>query len=125
MRIPAKKLLGRIAIVSALALAASGAMTGCSSSTPAADAKTTITWWSWNPDNNTQPQWIAAFEKEHPNITVKARFLQYSDYVNALRLAATSSSGPDVFGLQTGALATQMAPLAADLAPLAAEGHRL
>ena len=63
--------------------------------------------------------WVKAFEAEHPNITVKQRFIQYSDYVNAVRLAATSSSGPDVFGLQVGALTNQFAPVTADLSPLA------
>ncbi|MGN6446346.1 ABC transporter substrate-binding protein [Amnibacterium sp.] len=116
-----RRLLG----VAAAAVATALALTSCSSGGGAqqsADAKQTITWWSWNPDNHSDAQWITAFEKDHPNITVKHRFIQYSDYVNAVRLAATTSSGPDVFGLQVGALTNQFAPLTVDLAPLAAKG---
>lgn len=112
--------LVRTAAIAALTLTAAG-LTACSSSaeTPSANAKTTINWWTWNPDNTTGPQWIAAFEKEHPNITVKQRFIQFADYENAVRLGASSSSGPDVFGLQTGTIANQLAPLTANLEPLA------
>ncbi|WP_172582431.1 ABC transporter substrate-binding protein [Subtercola boreus] len=114
--------LARLAAVAVLATAAAG-MTACSSSTPAVDpnAKSTINWWSWNPDATTAQPWIAAFEKEHPNITVNQRFIQIADYPNAVRLAATTDSGPDVFGLQVGAMAQQFAPLTTDLAPLAAQ----
>lgn len=113
------------AVVAAFALAPLG-LTACGGgSTPATDSSggpTTISWWSWNPDNNSGPEWITAFEAEHPEIKVEQRFIQYSDYVNAVRLAATSDSGPDVFGLQVGALTNQFAPVAADLAPLADKG---
>jgi raffinose/stachyose/melibiose transport system substrate-binding protein len=115
----------RLAGVAAAAAVAALALTSCSSGgggQQAADAKQTITWWSWNPDNKSDKQWIDAFEKEHANITVKHRFIQYSDYVNAVRLAATTSSGPDVFGLQVGALTNQFAPLTVDLGPLAEKG---
>lgn len=100
------------------------AVAACSSSpapadAPASSGPTTISWWSWNPDDTSAPAWIKSFEAEHPEIKVDHRFIQYSDYVNAVRLAATSGSGPDVFGLQVGALTTQFAPVTADLAPLA------
>lgn len=112
-----------IAVASATVIAAS--LTSCTSAGPSsqtsADSKQTISWWSWNPDNHSDTQWLDAFEKEHPNITVKHRFIQYSDYVNAVRLGATTSSGPDVFGVQVGALTNQFAPLTVDLAPLAAK----
>lgn len=108
-------------IAAAVVLAAS--FTACStagtSSQSSPNAKQTINWWSWNPDNHSDKQWIDGFEKTHPNITVNHRFIQYSDYVNAVRLAATTNSGPDVFGLQVGALTNQFAPLTVDLTPLA------
>ncbi len=107
----------------ALALLAAGlmALTGCSSTGAApgpATASTgsgSITVWGWNPDQSSAPEWVQAFQKDHPEITVSYRFIQYSDYVNTLRLGLTSDSGPDVFGLQVGAMSTQFAPLAADL----------
>lgn len=107
------------------------AMAGCSPAGPSSGGASTdstssgpvtINWWSWNPDDHSGPMWVKAFEADHPNITVKQRFIQYSDYVNAVRLAATSNSGPDVFGLQVGALTNQFAPVTTDLTPLAAKG---
>lgn len=86
-----------------------------SSGAPAQDV--TIDFWSWNPDQNTAVPYIEAFEKSHPGIKVQHRFIQYSDYVNTVQLALQSGSGPDVFGLQVGALTNQFAPLAEDLAP--------
>lgn len=109
----------------ALAIAGAIFLAGCSAGAPAPtdpDAPVEIDWWSWNPDDSTVTQYLEAFEEEYPNITVNHRFIQYSDYVNATRLALTSDSGPDVFGLQVGSLTEQFAPLAADLAPLAADG---
>lgn len=114
----------KIAALAVVAVATVG-MTACSSTSSStssgSNAKATINWWSWNPDNTQDKAWITAFEKDHPNITVKHRFIQIADYPNAVRLAATSGSGPDVFGLQVGAMTAQFAPLTADLAPLAAK----
>lgn len=93
---------------------AGGASTAPSAS---AAAPVTIDFWSWNPDEATGAPYIKAFEASHPDIKVKPRFIQYSDYVNTVQLALQSGSGPDVFGLQVGALAKQFAPLAEDLAP--------
>lgn len=121
MKSVSRRWVNRVAAIAALAIAAGG-LAACSSAAPATDAKTTINWWTWNPDDHTAPQWISAFEKEHPNITVKQRYIQFTDYANAVRLGASSSSGPDVFGLQTGVIATQLAPLTANLAPLAQKG---
>lgn len=110
-----------IAMAAVAVLGLSACSSGSSGEQVSAEAKQTINWWSWNPDDHSDKQWIDAFEKEHPNITVNHRFVQYSDYVNAVRLAATTDSGPDVFGLQVGALTTQFAPLTVDLAPLASK----
>lgn len=105
-----------------LGLAATLATSACSA-TPASTASsassgpTTISMWSWNPDEETAKTYIKAFEASHPDITVEMRFIQYSDYPNTTQLALQSGSGPDVFGLQVGALANQFAPLAEDLTP--------
>ena len=107
----------RLASIAAASVAVI-ASAGCSA--PAAEEESgpvTLNWWSWNPDQNTAVQYIDAFEADHPDITIKHRFIQYSDYVNTTQLALTSGSGPDVFGLQVGALTEQFAPLTADLAP--------
>lgn len=106
--------LAALAAVSAAAIS----LVGCSA--PGAEDESgpvTLDWWSWNPDQETAVDYIEAFEAEHPDIKIKHRFIQYSDYVNTTQLALTSGSGPDVFGLQVGALTEQFAPLAEDLTP--------
>lgn len=110
--------LTAVGAVGALALA------GCSAAEEAPsdpNAPVTIDWWSWNPDDVTNEQFVKAFEDAHPNITVKHRFVQNADYVNTARLALTTDSGPDVFGLQVGSMTEQLAPLATDLSGFAAE----
>ncbi|MDO4716648.1 MAG: extracellular solute-binding protein [Propionibacteriaceae bacterium] len=94
---------------------------GGTAETPPADGTATIAFWSWNPDEVSAKPYLAAFEAAHPKIKVRHRFVQYSDYANTTQLALQSGSGPDVFGLQVGALTKQFAPLADDLGPVAAE----
>lgn len=85
------------------------------------DAPVVLDVWGWNPDEASAPGYFDAFEAENEGITVNYRFIQYSDYVNATRLAATTKDGPDVFGLQAGVLPEQFAPLTEDLAPYMSE----
>ena len=94
---------------------------GGSETSASSDEATTITFWSWNPDATTVLPYKEAFEADNPDIKVDFRFIQYSDYVNTTQLALQSGSGPDVFGLQVGALTTQFEPLAEDLAPIMEE----
>lgn len=106
-------------IASSLVLAACGGSDGGGGGGGSDDGPVTITFWSWNPSDETAGRYLDAFEDEHENITVEHRFIQYSDYANTTQLALQSNSGPDVFGLQVGALTNQFAPLAEDLAPYA------
>jgi ABC-type glycerol-3-phosphate transport system substrate-binding protein len=84
------------------------------------DVKGTVDWWGWTGVDAANPI-IAEFNKAYPNIKVNYKFIDYSQYAATLRPGLTSSSGPDVFTLQSGAIAQQFGPLAADLAPLAAQ----
>jgi raffinose/stachyose/melibiose transport system substrate-binding protein len=108
-----------IAIGAVAALTLSACAPGTGSDT--ADGKTTVKFWTWNPDKDTALPYIAAFEKDHPDIVIDHRFIQFSDYTSAVQLALTSGSGPDVFGTQVGALTEQFAPLSEDLSPALAE----
>lgn len=110
--------MSRIAAVAVVAAVAAG-LSACAAPTESTSGETTIDWWSWNPDASNDKVWIEAFEKENPTIKIKHRFIQFADYTNAVRLAAASNSGPDVFGLQVGAMTEQFAPLTVDLGPLA------
>lgn len=121
----------RIIVGLAGLLTAGVALTGCGSPDSGTDGTTAPTgggggeqivkFWTWNPDDSSAKAYIAAFEASHPGIKMEHRFIQYSDYVNTTQLGLQSGSGPDVFGLQVGALTTQFAPLAADLGPAVEE----
>lgn len=110
-----KRAVAAVAMTGIAALALSACASGASEESE--DGTQTVAFWTWNPDQDTAVPYIEAFEKEHPDITIEHRFIQYSDYVNATQLALTSGSGPDVFGLQVGALTEQFAPLTEDLTP--------
>lgn len=101
----------------ALLLPACSAGSPGNSGSSSTSGQVTINFWSWNPAQDTAGTYIAAFEQSHPNIKVNHRFIQYSDYPNTVQLALQSGSGPDVFGVQVGALTNQFAPLAEDLTP--------
>lgn len=108
------------AVAATLTLVMAGCSSGGSSSGPTTPGgQTTINFWTWNPDQKTAIPYIEAFQKANPTITVEHRFIQYSDYVSTVQLALQSGSGPDVFGVQVGALTTQFAPLALDLSDAA------
>lgn len=85
---------------------------------PSATAATTnINWWCWNCGATDGQPYMSDFEAANPGIKVTLTVLLYAEYKNALRLAVTTGSGPDVFGLQVGALTDQYASSAEDLAP--------
>jgi raffinose/stachyose/melibiose transport system substrate-binding protein len=121
-----------IAAFAALALAASA--TGCgsgSSSDPGTSASkpsiTTdtgeVTWWGWNPDAAPAQDYIKAFNAKKPGIKVTYKYFPYTDYLNSLRLGVSSGEGPDVFGIQAGAMTQQYAPFAEDLTPYVSATH--
>ncbi|MFF1879782.1 ABC transporter substrate-binding protein [Leifsonia sp. NPDC058230] len=96
-------------VLAAIALAAA-ALTGCSSSAPAADAPVSLTWWGWNAFNKDQV--IKDFQAANPKIKVTYKQYAYNDYVTALRPGLSSNKGPDVFQVQPGDLVTNFGPLA-------------
>ena len=79
-------------------------LTGCSSTPSATDSATkgTINWWGWTPEIGVAKQYIAAFNKVHPNITVNYKQVATASYDAAIRPALASSVGPDVFNMAPG-----------------------
>lgn len=67
-----------------------------------AAAPVTVTLWSWSPVAPTMKKMIAAFEKTHPGIIVKAQIQPSSTYWTSLKAAAASGSLPDIIGLSAG-----------------------
>lgn len=87
-----------------------------SQSAPTQDV--TISWWAWNaplPEDT-----VAAFEAANPGIKVEFTAYSNADYLNNLRSALTSPTGPDVLQLAPGGMVVNYGELVEDLAPLAA-----
>ena len=106
---------GEIVAVTGLVACGSG---GSSSSGSATSG--TVNWWGWTPtDTATAENYIAAFNKQYPNIKVNYKLVNISDWVAALRPALASGRGPDVFDMQPGAYVTQFKSFAEDLTPAA------
>ncbi|MDA1362952.1 extracellular solute-binding protein [Glycomyces luteolus] len=55
-----------------------------------------MTWWGADTRAELTNQAIAAFEKEHPNITVKGEFKDWAGYWDALATTTAANDSPDV-----------------------------
>jgi len=106
------------AVIAATGLLLAGCAGGASSPV-ASSGPVTITLESWTPSQKVMDNIVAEFEKENPNITVKATLLPYADYVTAIKTELASGTGPDVFDLQTGGMLNEFAPLVTPLDKLA------
>ena len=124
MHIPnrSKKSLRSLAGAAAAGLMALSliACSGGSSQASAGSAtKGSITWWGWTPTNADEAkQFISAFNKQYPDITVNFKLIGISDYQAAMRPALASDAGPDVYDLQPGAYVQQFGSYAEDLTPV-------
>src|SRR5689334_5521313 len=108
-------LLAAILATTGLSACGSGGPSGGGSATSG-----TVNWWGWTPvDTATAQSYIAAFNKQYPNIKVNYKLVNISDWVAALRPALASGQGPDVFDVQPGAYVTEFKSFAEDLTPLA------
>src|ERR1700748_1338964 len=116
--------LKSLAAVAAATLAVSGLAVcggGSGGSSDASSATSgTVNWWGWTPtDTATANGYIAAFNKQFPNIKVNYKLVNISDWVAALRPALASGKGPDVFDMQPGAYVTQFKSFTEDQTNLA------
>jgi ABC-type glycerol-3-phosphate transport system substrate-binding protein len=79
----------------------------------------TVNWWGWTPtDTATANGYIAAFNKEFPDIKVNFKLVSIPDWQAALAPALRSDSGPDVFDIQPGAYVKRYGSFAEDLTPV-------
>lgn len=117
-----KSALRPLAFLVSATLAVTG-LVACSSggsSSSGSATSGTVNWWGWTPtDTATANGYIAAFNKQYPNIKVNYKLVNISDWVAALRPALASGRGPDVFDMQPGAYVTQFKSFAEDLTPVA------
>ena len=90
---------GRAKAIIALGTAAVAiaALAGCASSTPTSSAKTTLSFYSWDPATTMKPV-FAEFEKENPNITLQVTYgTPVQGYISSLATHLNSGTAPDVF----------------------------
>ncbi|MCY1152080.1 MAG: extracellular solute-binding protein [Sphaerochaetaceae bacterium] len=83
------------------------------------DEQTTLTFWSWLPTTIQWDDMVEAFEKENPEIKINYTRTEQSDYFEKLQVAMASGTGPDIFGLSTGALVNRYATFAEPMDTLA------
>lgn len=108
----------RISVIMAAAMAMSMAVTPIHAEE--AD-QVTLTFWSWLPTTDQSEEMIAEFEKENPDIKIDYTRTEQDDYFEKLQVAMASGTGPDLFGLTTGAMTEQYAPFAEDMSELGDE----
>ncbi len=108
----------RISVIMAAAMAMSMAVTPIH----AEDAdQVTLSFWSWLPTTDQSEEMIAEFEKQNPDIKIDYTRTEQDDYFEKLQVAMASGTGPDLFGLTTGAMTEQYAPFAEDMSGLGDE----
>jgi raffinose/stachyose/melibiose transport system substrate-binding protein len=85
----------------------------------AAATSGTVNWWGWTPtDTATANGYIAAFNKEYPDIKVNYKLVSIPDWQAALTPALRSDSGPDVFDMQPGSYVNKYKSFAQDMTPV-------
>ena len=108
----------RISVIMAAAIAMSMAVTPIH----AEDAdQVTLSFWSWLPTTDQSEEMIAEFEKQNPDIKIDYTRTEQDDYFEKIQVAMASGTGPDLFGLTTGAMTEQYAPFAEDMSGLGDE----
>jgi raffinose/stachyose/melibiose transport system substrate-binding protein len=79
----------------------------------------TVNWWGWTPtDTATANGYIAAFNKEYPDIKVNFKLVSIPAWQAALTPALRSDSGPDVFDMQPGSYVQKYGSFAEDMTPV-------
>jgi len=91
-----------------------------SATTASADKETvTLTFWSWLPTTDQSETMISEFEKENPNIKIDYTRTEQDDYFEKLQVSMASGTGPDLFGMTTGAMTEQYVPFTENMKTLA------
>lgn len=89
--------------------------------TAAAAAPVTVTVWSWSPVAPTMKKMVAAIERAHPEIRIKAMVEPQPAYLAALKAAGASGTLPDLIGLPAGAHTQEYRPQLQPLDAIAAD----
>lgn len=106
----------RMAVILAAAMAASAAVVPAYAEE---SEPVTLTFWSWLPTTDQSETMIAAFEEANPDIKIEYTRTEQDDFFEKLQVAMASGTGPDLFGLTTGAMKDQYAPFTEEMGALA------
>lgn len=79
------------------------------------DEPIVVTFWSWLPTTDQQDAIISAFEAENPDIKIDYIRTEQEDFFEKLQVAMASGTGPDLYGMTTGAKMEQYAKFSADM----------
>ncbi len=81
----------------------------------------TLTFWSWLPTTDQSDEMIATFEEQNPDIKIDYTRTEQDDFFEKLQVAMASGTGPDLFGMTTGAMMDQYAKFSVDMKEAADE----
>ena len=87
----------KLATMAAVALVGLGLASCQATAAPTATGKVTLNWWGYGPDVSVVDQYLAAFNKQYPNIKVNFKLISQATYQAVLRPALASNNGPDLF----------------------------
>ncbi|WP_454117457.1 extracellular solute-binding protein [Microbacterium lacticum] len=93
-----KRLLAASAAIMAGALALSGCSGGGGGES--SDGKVSMTFWHNSTTGEGKQYWddtVAAFEKDHPNVTIEVQSIQNEEMDGKLQTSLNSGEGPDIF----------------------------
>lgn len=79
------------------------------------NGQVTLTFWSWLPTTDQSDAMIEKFEEENPDIKIDYTRTEQDDFFEKLQVAMASGTGPDLFGMTTGAMMDQYAKFSADM----------
>lgn len=83
--------------------------------------KQKVVWWSWQPSDKVMEILLPAFEKAHPEIELEYWRGELPDYQKKLQVAIASGEGPDILGIQVGAMLNQYEKFLEPMEPIAEE----
>ncbi|MDJ0334921.1 extracellular solute-binding protein [Salinibacterium sp. G-O1] len=113
-----KKLARKLLTMTGVLTAATIAITGCASATPAVAEDTTVTIWSWRTNDVAAFEELAAlYNEENPNVTLDFRTFKAEEYQQILATGLSASKGPDLLHVKSYGVIEQFAE-AGSLEPL-------
>ncbi len=83
--------------------------------------KQKVVWWSWQPSDKVMEILLPAFEEAHPEIELEYWRGELPDYQKKLQVAIASGEGPDIMGIQVGAMLNQYSKFLEPIEPVAEE----